>query len=138
MSIKEAAALIFLTVNTYSDIKSRSIMRCSVVVFGAAGVVMWILNRETAFAAMMLSLLPGLFLLGISKATKEALGYGDGIAVLILGVYTGFKSLVGVLMTAMLLAALWAGILLVRRQKGSHEFPFLPFLLLGYLGGLWL
>ena len=41
------------------------------------------------------------------------------------------------LCAAVFLAAVWAGVLLVAFKKnGKTEIPFVPFLLLGYIGGL--
>lgn len=43
------------------------------------------------------------------------------------------------LFAAMLISAAWAGILLwLFRKKGNTEIPFVPFLMLGYLGKLFL
>lgn len=45
----------------------------------------------------------GILFLLISKVTEEGFGYGDSLAILILGIYLGFWGLIGVLSGAFLL-----------------------------------
>ena len=75
----------------------------------------------------------------ISKVTKEAIGYGDSLLILILGVHLGLS----LVLQMLLLASLPAGVvslfvLLKKRWNKSATIPFVPFLLVGYLGVMFL
>ncbi len=131
----------FLGLNAISDIWRREICLFSIGIFMIAGIVYQGLIMQN-IPAFFLGLLPGAALLLLSKVTREALGMGDGLLMLVLGSFLGLGEALDVLLLALFFAALWAGILLfVRKKHKDYEFPFVPFLLAGYLGrwilGIW-
>ena len=137
MGIREGILLAFLGLNTVSDIKTKKILVWSAWVFGIFGFVYGFVGNGLSLLQGLMALLPGIIFIAISKITKESMGYGDGIIVLVMGVYISLQKIVGSLMIALIFAAVWSGILLVFFRKKKHdEFPFVPFVLLGYLGGL--
>lgn len=139
MKIKEGILLVFLTLNVLNDIRSRRIWLRTAWVFGVAGVIYVIYKGEVSLMAAAGALLPGAAFLIIGKITKEAVGYGDGIVILVMGIYLGLWATVSSIMLALLLSALWAIVLTVFcKKKKEDSFAFLPFLLLGYIGGLWI
>lgn len=137
MNIREGILLAFLGLNTVSDIRSKKILVWSAWVFGLFGLVYGFVGNELSILQGLVALLPGIIFLIISKITKESMGYGDGMIVLVMGIYISIQKLVGSLMIALIFAAAWSMILLVFFKKKKHEeFPFVPFVLLGYLGGM--
>ena len=82
-------------------------------------------------------ILPGVLFLLLSKWGKEAVGAGDGLMLIALGIWEELPLLCGQLLGAFFLAALW-GILMMILRKGrlKKRYPFLPFLFLGYVGGM--
>ena len=84
---------------------------------------------------LLCSLLPGMLLLLLGRITSQAVGYGDGWVILILGLFLAPAELLGILGLASALAGIWALYLVVRKRK-DQEIPFLPFLLLGFAGGV--
>ena len=79
----------------------------------------------------------GLLLLLISKCTKEAIGYGDSLMILLLGMYLGGMRVLLVLFWASFLAGICSLFLLLgRKRKKKEALPFLPFLAVSYLGVL--
>ena len=76
----------------------------------------------------------GFVFLGISKITREAFGYGDGIVILIQGICLGLWDLIIVLMISFLWASLIAILLLVGNKGAKiQSMPFIPFLCIGYV-----
>jgi len=137
MDIREGILLAFLGINTVSDIKTKKILSWSAWAFGVFGILYGFISGELNLLLAMTTVLPGIVFLIISRITDESMGYGDGIVVLIMGTYIGIQKLVSSLMIALLFAAAWSIILLVfLKKKKQAEFPFVPFVLLGYLGGL--
>ena len=137
MSIREGILLAFLGLNTVSDIRCKKILVWSAWAFGLFGLIYGFVGSGMSFSQGLMALLPGTMFLIISKITKESMGYGDGVVVLVMGVYISIQKLVGSLMLALIFAAAWSIILVVFfRKKKQEEFPFVPFVLLGYLGGL--
>ena len=74
-------------------------------------------------------MIPGILLLWLSAATGESIGYGDGMAVCVLGLWIGGGMVLKVLAVSFLLAGI-GGIICVFRKK-REPMPFIPFLLLG-------
>ena len=123
----------FLGINSWTDIRRREISLCSVGIFMALGILYECLYLRK-LPTVLPGLLPGMVMAGISKVTKEALGMGDALLMMPLGIFMGLEATFNVLFTALLLAALWAGgLFLIKKRKREYEFPFVPFLLLGYL-----
>ena len=79
----------------------------------------------------------GLMFLLASRVTGESFGYGDSLLILIMGGFLGFWDILSVLMAAFLLAAVFSGIMLVRKRfSRKTAFPFVPFLMIAYTGGM--
>ena len=79
----------------------------------------------------------GLIFVGISIFTEDAVGLGDGWLIMALGTVMQPVELFSVIFIAVMCSAVWAGITLaIFHRKGCTEIPFVPFLLIGYLGGM--
>ncbi|MDD3217592.1 MAG: A24 family peptidase [Lachnospiraceae bacterium] len=94
-----------------------------------------------SFSWMVLAagVVPGVILLVISYLTREKIGYGDGWGVAMLGWYVGIWNIVQMLSVALLLSAVYAlGLLVIKKVPRDKEIPFLPFLLVGLCGGIFL
>lgn len=79
----------------------------------------------------------GMIFLLISRITGEALGYGDSILILIMGIFLGFWEILYLLMGAFSMAAFFSAAMLVKtRFNRKCSFPFVPFLTAAYIGGM--
>lgn len=88
-------------------------------------------------ASVPVGLLPGFFCLLISRCSRGALGSGDALLLLSLGIVRGFWSTVLILFTSLLCASLFSSIMLYKKKFTRHSsFPFVPFLMIGYIGEL--
>ena len=75
--------------------------------------------------------LPGLFCLTVSWISREGLGYGDSLMVLICGLSLGFSRTVILVSAAFFFAALLSIFLLsLGKADRKTQLPFLPFLFL--------
>lgn len=97
-------------------------------------VVVWIcriFTGEAEFTEMIFAVLPGLFLLVIGFFSKEKVGFGDGILLIMIGLMVGFSFCLGILCVGLMSACLYALFLLIFRRAGRGDsFPFVPFLAL--------
>lgn len=79
--------------------------------------------------------IPGIFFFAVSKASAEAVGYGDCWIILLMGVSLGIWNTLGILTIALFGIFLWAAFIFVRKKGGQEkEIPFLPFLAMGMAG----
>lgn len=79
----------------------------------------------------LLPLLPGLLALLISSITREALGLGDGLFLLIAGLYLQLRSMLLLLLSGILVGFLVSAILLIYghihgRNMRNVRFPWIP------------
>lgn len=128
--------LIFLGINSWIDIRKREISLLLTGTF-AAFAVFCLLCRGDFSVKMFWAVGMGLLFVGMSIATAGAVGMGDGLVMIALAVAMDTKEFFIMLLCALAVSAVWAGILLVPLQKNRHtQLPFIPFLLLGYAGSL--
>lgn len=79
----------------------------------------------------------GILILGGSVLTRGQVGMGDGWMLLALGCMLRMECYIQMACIGMLLAAAYSGVLmLVFRKNRKTEIPLVPFLLLGYVGGM--
>lgn len=79
----------------------------------------------------------GIVFLLASRVTGESFGYGDSILIMIMGGFLGFWDILSLLTAAFLLAAVFSVIMLVwKKFNRKTAFPFVPFLMIAYTGGM--
>ncbi len=75
----------------------------------------------------------GVFLYGISKATRGGIGSGDAMVYFITGLVLGGLKNLELLLYSLLLASVVSGFLLVIKRVGrKYEIPFVPFTAIAY------
>ena len=79
-------------------------------------------------------LIPGLLLIVAAGLTREKIGYGDGIILLITGIAIGIGALCKLLMISFFLLPVYSIAMLARgRLNKKSRIPFLPFVFAGYV-----
>ena len=129
MQIREVMTVLFLAVMGWKDWKKKEISLLLTGTYGIIGLAFSI------YAERPLEdwLLP----FGVSLMILAEIGMGDGWIFLALGTMLHTEMYVRMACIGMLIAAVYAGVLLAICKKGRKtEIPLVPFLLFGYLGGL--
>lgn len=116
----DIVVLVILTGLSVSDIRNKKVSRKVLTLWGILTVIWKIVD----FYQIRVFLL-------VSKVTEEAIGYGDSVAIMILGGYLGFWKVVGVLAAAFFTSGVCSVILAFRGRVKTM--PFFPFLTLGYI-----
>ena len=128
--------LFYLWINARNDIRKRQIILWTVVLYTAAGIIAIIYKGDDLkmLLIVLAAALPGIF---FSVASKGALGLGDVLMLISLGIMLDFWEFIIVFGIGLFTAAVYSGILFLIKKAGRKtEIPFVPFLLLGYAGGL--
>lgn len=137
--ISEIILLIYLTSAAVRDIKSKTVALYPALIMAGAGVLRRLIPAfcVDTLLSCFTGTLPGIFLLTVAWITRQEVGYGDGIVLLIIGLYLGFSAGTGIFLTALLLLAPVSLFYIIFRKAGRRKkLPFIPFLLAGYI--LWL
>lgn len=79
------------------------------------------------------SIVPGAVLLAVAVLTKKA-GWADGVALLFLGILTGFRECIfGFTLSMLFISVVSLVLLALKRVRKNTTLPYLPFLCVGYL-----
>ena len=132
MSIQQTLVLLLLIVNSVIDLWKKKISMGSVLVYG----LFWLCfcMKGSHLESVLLGMLPGLIMMIVGKITRGAIGMGDGILLMSMGLCLVWEKIVVLLIWAFLLAFGWAVIqFTIQKKNGKSNFPFVPFLLMGYI-----
>ena len=95
---------------------------------------MWRIKDKSVYPDGLLSMGVGGVVAVMSVLSRGKMGMGDGLLILAMGSVLSVGELL-----ALLLCGIYAGLqLCVFKKKRDEEIPFAPFLLAGYLGGMFL
>lgn len=131
--------LLFLGWNSISDLRKKKISGISVIGFGVLGLILILWRGSEKDVAVLLkdlfcSSIPGVLLCMLSKVSRGSVGMGDGILVMVMGIYIGIYRIIITAAWAFFLALFWGiGLLCLGKKNKQYAFPFIPFLMLGYL-----
>ena len=147
MKVRWILHMVMLGVCSVEDIKKKEIALWKIAVYGAliCGYEIWALCADYEEAGLWLlhagaGAIPGIWLLILGRATKEAVGYGDGALTVIIGMSMGLWHTAGILSAAFAALFFTAAIFFIRGRKAKkNRIAFVPFLLLGMAGArLWI
>lgn len=134
--IKMAGVILFLGWNSWKDIRKREISLVITGVFGFLGIMTALYNRSVTVTYFVPLLIGGCFL-GVSAVSGNQIGAGDGLLLIALGTVLEMEEYFRTLCLALFGCGTCALILLgILKKRKTTELPFVPFVLLGYLGGL--
>ena len=125
--------LAFLGINSWKDIHTREV---SLLSFGIVGMVRACF-LGTVSVNLVWNVCMGAAVIGLSIISKGAVGMGDGLLFLSLGTVLPFEELLSAFLLGLFCCCFWGIVVLFLSGKGKKtEMPFVPFLMLGYIGGL--
>ena len=137
---EQICILLFLVLNSWKDIEKKEISIWTVVVFSFGGIAAS-LYRGTLCTGNLASVGIGAGIIVFSLISRGKIGMGDGLLLMALGTVLPVKELFEIFGIGLFSCCIWGIILLVLPRRGKKtsrktEIPFVPFLLLGYIGGL--
>lgn len=123
-----------LAITAYRDYREKNIYLYLPIAAGVAGVLLHIFFWERDLSDMLLGAGIGGCVLLIAWISKESIGAGDGIMLMVSGIYLGFWGNLELFFSALLLVGVTALFLMViKKKRRDYRVPFLPFLLVAYL-----
>ena len=134
MVIKEIVLLAGLGIMSVEDIRKKGIKRLWLIGLGIVGLIFTIADAEVLCVSFLLRFVPGVVIVLLAWATREQIGMGDALLILVMGWYLNAIELVDVCLLAFFIAGLVALVLLVVIKKSKKfELPMVPFIFAGYV-----
>ncbi len=132
--IKIIILITFLGICSYTDIKGKYILVKISIIYGILGIVYGFCFENRGILEILIGIVPGIIVLIISVITKESIGKGDALIILVMGIYTGIVNNLIVFIYALFFTVIVGIILLLIMKKGrKFRIAFAPFIFLGYL-----
>ena len=105
-----------------------------IVPFAAAILAMCFANGLFGGPDILIRMIPGIFLILVALATAQAMGYGDGLVILLVGLLLDIRITIALVMAALALSAV-ASLIILITKKGDRRtrLPFMPFLLAAWV-----
>lgn len=116
------------------DIKCKKLTVIYILMFGISGVLLHLVSPICSIYSILCGMFLGIVLLLIGFVTRGGVGLGDGILLVVTGVYLGGYGNLELFMGGIFLASLWSlGMLIFKQKNRKDEIAFVPFLLFSYL-----
>ena len=132
----------FLGWNTISDLRERRVSLCSVLLFALIGGgllltkegKMLLYDGEASPWRIAAGVGFGILLLLLSGASGGALGTGDALVAIVLGLYLGIDRVLLLFMAGFMLSGMVGFVMIMTKRAGKKSrLPLMPYLLAGYL-----
>ena len=129
-TVRLIAASVFLWTAAVPDLKTKRIpvwipAACILTAIAGGLIPSAAADRQELWAGAV----PGALLLILSLLSGGKIGEGDGVCLLICGLYTGFTKTILIAEIALLSAAAAGTVLLLtKRRRADDRLPFVPFL----------
>ncbi len=125
---------LFLFISSVTDIRSREVKPAVLAVFGIIAVILYTVTVPVGLFEEAAGIIIGLTFVALSLITEGKIGLGDGLLMTVTGLYLGGRQNAFLIMTAMLLSALFSVIfLLTKRGNRKTRFAFVPFVFASFL-----
>jgi len=135
--VESCMVLGMLGIEALEDVKKHRIAVWMICAFGICGAICHMLHQRGEYRSLLGGAAIGLGMILVSVATQGKVGLGDGMVLFVTGIFLGFQQNLILFGLSQILASLYALFLLVVRKKDrNHEFAYLPFLLISYVGML--
>lgn len=135
--MKDLVILLFLGWNSWRDVRRREISLGSIGVFEILAGIGYGVGSFQWNWYQLCAILPGILLLIGGAVSGGRIGLGDGLMVTALGSLVSLEEVFMLLAWAFCGAFVYAGIQFMKgRGRRNQVFPFVPFLLAGYVGGM--
>lgn len=128
----EILVLLFLGINAILDFKYKKIPWVLSICFIVIGIGSVLISSPINWW-QFLGAIVGIGIILISVCTKQAIGLGDGLVLLVVGIFIGLWKTLMILFLAGILVAV-VGIIMMVQKKGNLKtsLPFIPFILAAY------
>lgn len=132
--MKAVGIFVFLILCSLQDIREKRLPVKMLVLSGGLFFLVSLVSGELFKEGRLLALMPGMVALVLAFLTREQIGYGDGVCLVVLGLLVSAERLIGAIAGGLFLISACSILLLVRKKANRKTtLPFMPFLTVGML-----
>ncbi len=133
--IKSIIIIVFLIISTIFDLRNKNIPTMLILSSGAAILLLSLPDPNMNWMGSLCGALLGVLMLVLSKVLNGAIGAGDGFVILLVGFVMRLYGGCVVLFYSLFLAAIFSIVMLcLKKLTKKDSIPFVPFVLICYLG----
>lgn len=129
--IRGLISILVLAGNSWKDVREHKISLPLTLACFPPALLCACLSRDDFPIGLLYSVLPGCISFILTWFTGGQIGAGDGIILFLIGVLYPSENVCEILFIALFSAAVYSGILLVRRHRREESYAFVPFLFAG-------
>lgn len=130
----QAAVIGMLAICSAEDIRRKQVRLNFILAFGIAGIIFHMLWQMQTIENVLFGMCVGGALLVLSFLTRGRIGAGDGILMVVTGIYLGLEQNLELLICSLFICAIYALCLLVlHKKKRKDTIAFVPFVFVSYL-----
>lgn len=124
-----------LAIEAISDIRTQTVSLVRLIAFALLGITLNYCKDYQSVWSVVGGLVVGLVLLGYALLSKGAMGVGDGVVFLCLGIFLGLSGNLRLLFFSLIVAAIAGGVYAIVTKKGiKAKIPFIPCILVAFIG----
>ena len=124
-----------LAIESISDIRTQTVSLIRLIAFSLLGITINYCKDYQSIWSVIGGLVVGVVLLGYSLLSKGAMGVGDGVVFLCLGIFLGLSGNLRLLFFSLTVAAIAGGVYAIVTKKGiKAKIPFIPCILVAFIG----
>ena len=123
-----------LAIESISDIRTQTVSLIRLIAFALLGLTINYRMKYQSLWSIIGGLVVGIVLLGYALIAKGAMGIGDGVIFLCLGIFLGLSGNLRLLFFSLIVAALAGGVYALVTKKGiKAKIPFIPCILVAFI-----
>lgn len=132
--VRTTGIVLFLLLCSGQDIKEKRISLKMLILSGGLFFALSFLFDEISWERRIENMIPGVAAFATAFLTKEQVGYGDAVCLVVLGSMISADILWGAILNGLFLLSACSAVLLMRKKAGRKTtLPFIPFLTAGLL-----
>lgn len=137
MNVWTSFIIVYLAFLSVRDIRSKRILTIDLLFGIILTIAMLCFGPQVSLIDRIIGMLIGWSMIGLSIISRDAIGKGDTVLILYLGIIFGYIELIKILSLGFFIVGTFCIIgYSTRRYTRKHKVPFVPFLLLGVVSNL--
>lgn len=132
MQLSDFVLILFLAGCSLTDLWKREVRLWFLAAFLCPGIVLSVMGGR-GVSDVLMALVPGIALTAVSLVSGGAVGAGDGLVLMIAGLFTDLRSVLICGALSSMFSAFAAAVLFLQKKAKKVSVPFVPCLLLGML-----